>query len=160
EEPQVCLLCVGGGPQLGELRRLADELGLRRQALFTGERPWAEMPDYYRIADVLVGNSSTETQGLTFIEALASGLPIVVRYNDCFDGIIEDGVAGSLFRDESGFLPAVRAALTPEGMAGSVRAERRAGGLAVAAGMSKETFTQKIETVYSAARDDRGKSLT
>ncbi|MDR1775963.1 MAG: glycosyltransferase [Actinomycetes bacterium] len=137
------LMIVGGGPQLDELRKLAPQLGIGDQVKFTGPVLWEHVPDYYRISDVLVGNSSTETQGLTFIEALASGVPIVVRYNSCFDGIITDGVSGALITDDDQFVPALNHVIAEPG-----RSERIRAGLAVARRMSKETFAQTVEKAY------------
>lgn len=142
-----CLLIVGGGPSTRELEKLCEKHALSKQVIFTGEVPWNSVPDLYRIADVLVGNSHTETQGLTFIEALASGVPLVVRYNTCFDGIIEDGVSGTLFTDESLFLDALDRTLNDE----EFRGERIVAGLAAAQAVSKESFAHNIEGIYQRA---------
>lgn len=141
--PDTCFLIVGGGPSLKELKKLAHSLGIEDQAVFTGEVVWEHVPDFYRISDVLVGNSSTETQGLTFIEAIASAVPIVVRYNECFDGIIENGVSGSLFTDENQFEEYLNNALDP-----AQRVLRIQQGLEAANHVSKEMFAEKIEAVY------------
>ena len=144
EHPATCLLMVGGGPQLHELQRLVVSLGVDGQLIFTGEQPWETMPDYYRLSDVLVGNSTSETQGLTFIEAIASGTPIVVRNNDCFEGIIDDGVSGTLLDDEAGFVPAIETLLGDA----ALYSQRRVDGLAAAARISKEAFAEAVEKSY------------
>jgi 1,2-diacylglycerol 3-alpha-glucosyltransferase len=141
--PDACILMVGGGPQLKELKSLTQKLGLESQVVFTGEQPWESMPDYYRIGDILIGNSTTETQGLTFIEALASGTPIVVRRNSCFDGIISDGISGTLLDSSEGFVSAVEELFDK-----NFRAERIAGGLQAAQAVSKEAFAAAIEHSY------------
>lgn len=147
KHPENCLLIVGGGPSRKDLEKLRDEHGLAKQVIFTGEIPWSSVPDYYRISDVLIGNSHTETQGLTFIEALASGVPIVVRYNECFDGIIEDGVSGTLFTDEGVFEEELAKVLTDD----AFRTNRVQNGLAAAQAVSKENFVRNIEGVYHRA---------
>ena len=139
-----CFLVVGGGPSLKDLEKLRDTYGLAEQIVFTGEVPWSSVPDYYRIADVLVGNSHTETQGLTFIEALASGVPLVVRYNACFDGILEDGVSGTLFTDEKIFESELNRTLNDD----AHRKCRIEHGLNAAQNVSKESFARNIEKVY------------
>ena len=139
-----CFLVVGGGPSLKDLEKLRDTFGLAEQVVFTGEVPWSSVPDYYRIADVLVGNSHTETQGLTFIEALASGVPLVVRYNACFDGILEDGVSGTLFTDEKIFESELNRTLNDD----AHRKCRIEHGLNAAQNVSKESFARNIESVY------------
>lgn len=139
-----CFLVVGGGPSIKELQKLSAKENVAEQVVFTGEIPWSSVPDYYRIADVLVGNSHTETQGLTFIEALASGVPLVVRYNTCFDGIIEDGVSGALFSDEKIFVSELDRALNDD----AHRKRRIEEGLNAAQAVSKESFARNIEGVY------------
>ena len=143
-----CFLVVGGGPSLKDLEKLRDTYGLAEQIVFTGEVPWSSVPDYYRIADVLVGNSHTETQGLTFIEALASGVPLVVRYNACFDGILEDGVSGTLFTDEKIFESELNRTLNDD----AHRKCRIEHGLNAAQNVSKESFARNIEKVYLKAK--------
>jgi len=149
EHRDVAVLVVGGGPSLSDLEALARASGITDQVIFTGPIPWTEIPDMYRISDVLIGNSHTETQGLTFIEALASGTPIVVRHNECFDGVIENGVSGALFRHQAQFLPGLDAVLDP----GETRSSRIAEGLQAASTMSKEHFAEQVEAVYQRALD-------
>ena len=48
--------------------------------------------------------STSETQGLTYIEALASGLPVIARDDACLDGVLTSGENGYAFRDEGGLL--------------------------------------------------------
>jgi len=143
EHPDTCLLVVGDGPSLGELIARAQTSGVASQVAYTGEVAWETVPDFYRISDVLIGNSHTETQGLTFIEAVACGTPVVCRYNSCLDGILEDGVSASLFTEDAQFIDALTAALDP-----LVRQIRIIEGLAAARAVSKETFVGKVESVY------------
>ncbi|MEG2258695.1 MAG: glycosyltransferase, partial [Oscillospiraceae bacterium] len=49
---------------------------------------------YYQLGDVFVSASQSETQGLTYVEALASGLPALCREDDCLEGVVVDGVNG------------------------------------------------------------------
>ena len=138
-----CLLVVGGGPALGELKACSSASDVAAQVLYTGEVTWDFVPDFYRISDVLIGNSHTETQGLTFIEAVASGVPVVTRYNTCFDGILSDDIDASLFTEDEQFLPALVDALNPQ-----LRDMRISAGLAAAQAISKSAFAQHVEDVY------------
>lgn len=61
---------VGGGPDLERLKRLYPETH------FTGPQAHADLPRYYRAADVFVFPSRTDTFGLVLLEALASGVPV------------------------------------------------------------------------------------
>lgn len=90
----VKLLLVGDGPAEEGLKRLAAELAIDDFVIFAGARPWNEIGLYYGLGDVFVGASQSETQGLTYIEALASGLPIVARADRCLEEILVDGENG------------------------------------------------------------------
>lgn len=136
-------LVVGDGPALGELRSLATE-----RVMFTGEVLWEDVPRYYHISDVFVSMSESETQGLTFIESLAAGCPVVARYNECFDGILEDGVSASLFRDPREFAARLDEMLFDNDR----RARYIREGLEAARSLSAEAFAARIETAYQETR--------
>jgi 1,2-diacylglycerol 3-alpha-glucosyltransferase len=100
--PSCKLLVVGDGPELENLEALSKELGIENSVVFAGERPYADIGMYYQMGDVFVGASLTETQGLTFAEAMAAQIPVVAKYDKNLDGIIQDKVNGRLFyRDEN-----------------------------------------------------------
>lgn len=73
----VKLLMVGTGPQLGELKRIALRAGLQERVVFIGAVAPDEVSAYYLAADLFVFTSSSETQGLVLIEAMAAGTPVV-----------------------------------------------------------------------------------
>lgn len=101
------LLLVGDGPDREEILEHAKECGV--ETIFTGMVPHSETPDYYRLGDVFVTASTSETQGLTCFEALAAGLPVLCRKDPCVDGVIEDGVNGWQYEDTEGFTAALAA---------------------------------------------------
>jgi glycosyltransferase involved in cell wall biosynthesis len=69
---------AGEGPDAPRLRKLASTLGLAERVRFLGNLDRnTTLLDCYRAADVFVFASSTETQGLVLIEAMACGAPIV-----------------------------------------------------------------------------------
>jgi glycosyltransferase involved in cell wall biosynthesis len=76
--PDILLLIAGEGPALSHCRRLAADLGLDRNVLFTGYLDRRrELLDCYRAGDLFVFASRTETQGLVLLEAMAQGVPVV-----------------------------------------------------------------------------------
>jgi len=101
----VKLLLVGGGPDLNYFKDLAIELGIRDKIIYTGMVMPYEVARYYHIADLFVNFSVTETQGLTYIEALASGVPLLVKYDDNLEGVIKEGENGFSFLDDARFIP-------------------------------------------------------
>ncbi len=99
---QVKFVIVGSGPELEKLQGMTSELGLSDRFIFTGARPWDTIGLYYRLGDVFVSASKSETQGLTYIEAMASGLPVVAREDKCLEDILEQGVNGYTFTEKQG----------------------------------------------------------
>ena len=101
----VKLLLVGGGPDLNFFKDLANELGVGDKVVCTGMVAPFEVSLYYHISDLFVNFSVTETQGLTYIEALASGVPLLVKYDDNLEGVILPGENGYSFTDNLDFVP-------------------------------------------------------
>jgi mannosylfructose-phosphate synthase len=64
--------------QVEQLRRLADELGIRDRVLFRDYIPDEMLADYYRAAEVFALSSRYEPFGMTAVEAMACGTPTVV----------------------------------------------------------------------------------
>lgn len=100
-------LIVGDGPAKEELLQLTHELEMDEYILFTGSKSSNEISDYYHAGDLFVSASLTETQGLTFIEAMASSLPVIARYDSNLDPVIIDGKNGFFFYDRKQFVDKV-----------------------------------------------------
>lgn len=75
--PDTMLVIVGGGPELEPLQKKATELKLSKNICFTGYQNRDDLAYFYKLADVFVFPSVTETQGLVTIEAMMTGLPVV-----------------------------------------------------------------------------------
>ncbi len=95
--PDTKLVIVGDGPCRLELEELAVKLKVHDSVIFTGMQPWSSIGRMYQLGDVFVSASVTETQGLTFAEAMAASLPIVAREDECFADLIRSGYNGLLF---------------------------------------------------------------
>ncbi|MFW6270617.1 MAG: glycosyltransferase family 4 protein [Bacillota bacterium] len=106
--PQVRLVIVGDGPERDKLEKRALKLGLEDRVIFTGEQPWSKIGIYYQLGDIYVNASVTETQGLTFIEAMASGLPVVARYDTNLKGVIQHGKNGYFFKNKQEFSSTIK----------------------------------------------------
>ena len=75
--PEIRLIILGDGPQREALESYAQEVGLGEQVIFTGLVPFEDVPAYLKAGDIFCFASTTETQGLVTMEALAAGLPVV-----------------------------------------------------------------------------------
>jgi 1,2-diacylglycerol 3-alpha-glucosyltransferase len=105
--PKVKLLIVGDGPYLEELKEQAQDLAVMDNVIFTGMVSHNETALYYKAADFFISASTSETQGLTYAESLASGKPIIAQSNPYLDDLITDKVFGTLYQTESDLADAV-----------------------------------------------------
>lgn len=94
------LLIVGAGPELDNLKSLVNREGLEDRIYFTGMVKPDEVYKYYKISEVFVTASKSETQGLTYIEALSSGCPVVCKWDQCIEGIIVQGKNGFIYKKQ------------------------------------------------------------
>lgn len=100
------LVIVGDGPYVDKLRCLADKLGISNNIQFVGEVPNDQVAIYYKAADYFVSASTSETQGLTYTEAMASGVPCVVEGNAYLNNLFDHESLGRTFKADADFAPA------------------------------------------------------
>lgn len=100
----VTLLLVGDGPDRVRLEGAAAGLGLTApDVVFAGMVPAEQVADWYQLGDLFVSASTSETQGLTYVEALAAGVPVLCRADPCLEGVIREGENGWTYRDSAEF---------------------------------------------------------
>jgi phosphatidylinositol alpha-1,6-mannosyltransferase len=99
--PGAALLLVGDGPHRQALERLVDRLGLRDDVVFAGRVPWARTPDHYAAGDVFCMPARTrraglepEALGICYLEAAATGLPVVAGDSGGAPDSVLDGENG------------------------------------------------------------------
>lgn len=98
--PDLKMLIVGEGNEVENLTAFAASLGVADHVMFLGGKPWDEIGKYYQLGNVFCSASLSETQGLTFAEAMAAGTPVVAKKDDCIKNIITDGETGLLFEQD------------------------------------------------------------
>ncbi|HKM11031.1 MAG: glycosyltransferase [Bacilli bacterium] len=96
-------LIVGLGPALEDLKLLAQQLKIEEHVTFLGPVPPEDTPFYYHLGDLFVSASISETQGLTFMEAMAAGKLLLARYDENLVDVIKDGKTGFFFHNEKDF---------------------------------------------------------
>ena len=101
---KVKVLVVGDGPYLEELKKECDNLNMNQYVSFLGKVPHEEVSKYYAISDVFINSSITETQGLTYLEALASNTIVLARKADFLEGVIIDNESGFIYKNENDFI--------------------------------------------------------
>ena len=76
------LVLVGSGPQVNQLEKYAKEHSINGKVKFVGKVPHERVSEYYKLSDIFVFPSKTETQGLALLEAAYFGLPTVAVSSD------------------------------------------------------------------------------
>jgi phosphatidylinositol alpha-1,6-mannosyltransferase len=99
--PGAALLIVSGGPREAALHRLSERTGLAPSVRFTGSVPAAELPAHYAAGDVFAmpcrtrrGGLDVEGLGIVYLEASATGLPVVGGDSGGAPDAILDGETG------------------------------------------------------------------
>ncbi len=139
-------LIVGDGPAREQLESLTDDLGLRSKVFFTGMVDPAEVQNYYQLGDFFASASTSETQGLTYIEAAANGLPLLCREDPCLQDVLIGGVNGYTYSDEGSFLKHFYAICdNPRWRAIAGEHSR-----SIAMAFDKQTFGDSVEALYDA----------
>ena len=95
----VHLLIVGGGPDEERLKKMTEKLQMEDRIHVVGPRDASLVPSIYKSCDAFVSASLSETQGMTFIEALASGLPLFARRDDVLTDLLIPEKTGWFFED-------------------------------------------------------------
>ncbi|MCO7136560.1 glycosyltransferase [[Clostridium] leptum] len=108
DEDRLRLVVVGDGPETDALKQQAKRLGLDHRVTFTGSVDHSEVPAYFSACDIYVSASLTEMMSISMLEGMASGLPVVLRYDPLNASQIEEGVNGYNYK-------------TPEEMASIIR---------------------------------------
>ncbi|MFC5922495.1 glycosyltransferase family 4 protein [Micromonospora vulcania] len=103
--PDAALLIVGGGPYRATLEKLARQVGVERDVVFTGSVPWAELPAHYAAGDVYAMPCRTRNRGLdveglgiVYLEASATGLPVVAGDSGGAPDAVREGETGYVVR--------------------------------------------------------------
>ena len=143
---KMTLLIVGDGPARSQLEEDAARLGISDHVIFTGMVDPSQVQEYYQLGDVFVSASTSETQGLTYIEAAANGLPLLCRRDPCLDGVLVEGSNGYEYEAKDEFCEIIETILeNPQWRcdAGQKSAQ-------IAATYDKSAFADKIEDIYEA----------
>ena len=137
-------LIVGDGPAREALEKQAKDLGIGEHVIFTGMVPPDQVQNYYQLGDVFVSASTSETQGLTYIEAAANGLPLLCRQDDCLADVLQEGENGYEYTSAEEFLNAIDAVMhDPEWRSAAARRSEE-----IAASFDKKNFGEAIESIY------------
>ena len=98
--PNLKMLIIGDGPDKEKYINYSKEVSAYDKIIFTGKVDWGDIPIYYSLGSAFISASTSETQGLTIIEAMASSLPALCIDDESFSGTVVDDLNGHLFKDK------------------------------------------------------------
>lgn len=142
--PDLKMVIVGEGNEIENLGKFAESIGVGDHVMFTGGKPWDEIGKYYQLGNVFCSASVSETQGLTFAEAMAAGVPVVAKKDECIENIIENNVTGMLFESDADLPELLYRVLTDQEL--SSRLSRAS--VEAMKNLSVETFADNVEQLY------------
>ena len=145
EYPDTKFLIVGDGPSKKSLEEQAKSLNIENNVIFTGKVPWTDVPKYYNLGDVFVNASITETQGLTFVEAMAAEIPVVAKYAPNLSEFIKTEKNGILIKRNHEFKDAIIRVFNDNNLVKTLIAN----GNTTAEEYSIDVFGDKLEMLYS-----------
>ena len=151
--PDLYFLIVGDGPAKEKLEAEAKELAQRGKIIFTGMVNPKEVHLYYQLGDIFVSASTSETQGLTYVEAMANGLPLVCRRDDCLRGVLVDGENGYSYEAEDEFCARLLRLLEDSELASSFGERSRE----IAEKYDRAYFGRSVIELYCQAVDGKEK---
>ncbi len=100
--PNLYLLLVGGGQKQfeEELQTLIQQLGIEDRVRSTGMIAYEDIPSYLSMCDIFVTTSVSETFGMSTVEAMGAGLPVMGIHSAGTSDIVEDGETGFLSTED------------------------------------------------------------
>jgi len=150
--PDLLFLVVGYGPSFEDLNNLVTKLNISEHVIFTGKQPANLIQNFYALGDVFVSASTSETQGITYIEAMANGLPVIARYDECLEGVLIEEKTGYFFTNPQEFIEKM---VKFYKSSDEHKSNMNKNVLEKATEYSLETFGNKIIAVYNKAIDER-----
>ena len=156
--PDAALLVVSNGPYRRDLERLARQTGVASHVIFTGAVPGRELPAYYAAGDVFAMPCRTRRRGLdveglgiVYLEASASGLPVVAGDSGGAPDAVRDGETGFVVngRDAGAVADRVATLLADPELAGRMG---RAGRAWVEAEWQWDTVAARMHTLLTDRR--------
>ena len=150
---KIKLLVVGDGPDADIYKEYVKKNNISNNVIFTGKVSWDNVVSYYIISDLFATASTTETQGLTVIEAMAASLPVVCINDESFSTTVINDLNGMIFNNRREYKKAIitlfndRKLLSNLGRQARIESEMH----------SSKYFAEKLLDVYNIAIKNKPK---
>ncbi len=141
DNPKTKLLIVGGGEEEANLRTIAST---NPAISFTGRIPSSDIWKYYQAGDIMASASESETLGLTNVEALASGTPLICKMDKAITGYLKEGENGFFFDSDDQFVEKAKKMLADS----ALMADFKANAEKSAYRFSKECYAESMLSIF------------
>ncbi|WP_271001548.1 glycosyltransferase family 4 protein [Listeria seeligeri] len=145
KEPNAKLVIVGDGPVRKDLEKIVENKNLEEHVIFTGAVDWENISLYYQLGDLFVSASTTETQGLTYAEAMAASLPVVAKRDESIEGFLTDRETAFLFDEDYELADLLVQVLSDKNTAAIIAANGRV----KVESISADQFGLNVEATYN-----------
>lgn len=156
DRDDIVFIIAGAGPFLSELKDICSNSKIRDRLIFTGMIDSSKVGNFYSKADVFVSASTSETQGLTFIESMACSTPIICRHDDCLDGVLIEGKTGFGYDTEEEFIYYLNQILDNKKLRDKMGKNCKQ---LVDENYTEDSFANKIEQIYTKVIENHAKSV-
>ena len=144
KEPELHLLIVGTGPDKKHLEQMSSKLGISDSVTFSGFVPHDLTYKYYKLGIAFMSASTFEMHSLTYLEAMASGLPLICRNDPCLQGVLTDGVNGFIYNDREEFLSKALSLIEDD----ALREEMSENSIRISKNFSEQAFSERMLDLY------------
>lgn len=154
KHPDIKLVIVGDGPDADKLKELATDIGIKDNVIFTGKISLNDVPMYYQLADIFVTASTTETQGLTVVEAMSASVPVVAINDESFKNSVIDDLSGFIFNTDEEYIKSILKLYSDKELYERISRQARI----LSNDFSSDIFASKVLKVYEEAIDSYNKN--
>lgn len=144
KDKNIVFVIGGGGPYQKKLEEKVKKMNLDKYVRFTGMIQPKNTYKYFKLGDVFVCASQTETQGITYIEAMACGVPLVCRYDECLNNVLINEYNGFMYNNKEEFIDYIFEVLNNK----TLYKKLQKNALDKSKEFSKESFGNRIEKLY------------
>ena len=144
KDDSINLLIVGDGPFRETLEKKCREFDISNKVTFAGMINPNEVWKYYHLGDIFVNASTSEAQGMSYIEAMASGLPLLCKKDECLKDLIIDGENGWQYTEKKAFFEFINTLATNS----ELRCKMSVNSKTIAQNYSIKELAKRIESIY------------
>lgn len=149
-DPSLHLVIAGIGPDKKHLEHLCERLGIEEHVTFVGFVQPEDTYRCYKLGLAFLSASTFEMHSMTYLEAMACGLPLICRDDPCLQGVLTDGVNGCVYRTQEEFVDKAMALLSDE----ELRRKMGENSLTISRQFSEEAFSDNMLALYEQVISD------